>query len=400
MTVKLYDSKPYDCTFKATVQTCRKVGEIEPVLYAVTLDQTLFFPEEGGQTPDTGVLTIQIPSAGSPSVSVVDVQLEDGEIVHYCDRPIEPGSPVAGKIDWVRRFDNMQQHTGEHIVSGLVNKHFGFNNVGFHLSNETVTMDYNHELTPEQIDRLELLANEAIWENRPVTAWYPSSDELASLNYRSKIDLDEGVRLVRIEGVDLCACCAPHVNGTAQVGLLKITDYRRYKGGMRLWIKCGSRALADYQMLHKQAGAISEEFSAPRDALLEPVQKVRQDLESAKGELAQMHASLLQNTIKSIPDDQPHVVLFEPEMNDTKALRDTLNELAAKRNGYCAAFYDRQDTTWRYLCAGTGSDCRVWNEELKKAFPVRGGGKEGMVQGSVEADGGALSSWFATLYTS
>ena len=399
MTIKLYDSKPYDCTFKATVHTCQKAGDNDLLLFAVTLDQTLFFPEEGGQTPDTGMLTLQPSDAGKPSVSVVDVRIEDGEIIHFCDRPIEPGTSVTGTIDWAHRFDNMQQHTGEHIVSGLVNQLFGFNNVGFHLSNETVTMDYDHELTPEQIHRLELLANEAIWKNLPVTAWYPSPDELASLNYRSKIDLAAGVRLVRIGGIDLCACCAPHVSGTAQVGLLKITDYRRYKGGMRLWIKCGGRALADYCMLHDQAGAISEEFSAPRDALIEPVRKTKQDLEAAKAELAQVHASLLQSRIKSIPGDQPHVILFEPEINDTKALRDALNELAGKHDGYCAAFYDRQGKAWRYLCAGTGSDCRVWNEELKKSFPVRGGGKESMVQGSVEADETALSSWFATRYT-
>ena len=399
MTVKLYDSKPYDHTFEATVQTCQKAGDGENGLYAVTLDQTLFFPEEGGQTPDTGVLKPCLPNAVDPC-RVTDVRIEGGEIIHYCDKPLEPGTPVEGKIDWTHRFDNMQQHTGEHIVSGLVNQYFGFNNVGFHLSNETVTMDYDHELTPEEINRLELLANEAIWKNCPVTAWYPSPDELASLDYRSKIDLDAGVRLVRIDGVDLCACCAPHVSGTAQVGLLKIIDFRRYKGGMRLWIKCGGRALADYRMLHDQAGAISDEFSAPRDALLEPVQKAKQDLDALKAELARVHASLLQNTIKSIPDDQRHAVLFEPEMNDTKALRDALNELAEKRDGYCAAFYDRQGNVWRYLCAAAGSDCRIWNEELKKAFPVRGGGKEGMVQGSVEADEDALSSWFATMYTS
>ena len=400
MTVKLYDLKPYDRTFKATVQTCTNAGRSDAVLFAVTLDQTLFFPEEGGQSCDTGLLTPQLSNANKPTISVIDVQLKGDEIVHYCDRPIEPGSAVTGKIDWAHRFDNMQQHTGEHIISGLVNKHFGFNNVGFHLSNETVTMDYDHELTPEQINRLEMLANEAIWNNCPVTAWYPSPDELASLSYRSKIDLDAGVRLVRIDGVDLCACCAPHVSTTAQVGLLKITDYRRYKGGMRLWIKCGGRALADYRMLHDQAGALSEEFSSPRDALFEPVQKIKQDLESAKSELTKAHASLLQNRIKSIPDDKPHIILLEPEIDDTKALRDALNELAEKRGGYCAAFYGRQDQTWRYLCAGTGSDCRIWNEELKKAFPVRGGGREGMVQGSVEADEAALSAWFATLYTS
>ena len=167
MTVKLYDLKPYDRTFKATVQTCTNAGRSDAVLFAVTLDQTLFFPEEGGQSCDTGLLTPQLSNANKPTISVIDVQLKGDEIVHYCDRPIEPGSAVTGKIDWAHRFDNMQQHTGEHIISGLVNKHFGFNNVGFHLSNETVTMDYDHELTPEQINRLEMLlcitAAKLIW---------------------------------------------------------------------------------------------------------------------------------------------------------------------------------------------------------------------------------------------
>lgn len=402
MTVKLYDQKPYDRTFTAVVQSCQKADRPGDVLFALTLDQTLFFPEEGGQSPDTGVLTPQVSTSNKPSVSVLDVQISGDEIIHFCDRPVEPGSKVTGKINWAHRFDNMQQHTGEHIVSGLVNKYYGFNNVGFHLSNETCTMDYDKELTPEQIEKLETLANQAIWDDLPVTAWYPPADELAALSYRSKIDLAEGVRLVKIKGVDLCACCAPHVSSTAQVGLLKIVDFRRYKGGMRLWIKCGSRALADYRMLHDQSAAVSAALSAPRDGLLDPVCKNKAEIEQLKTSLNETNQTILQERISRIPADQMHVCLMEPAMADDKAIREALNSLTETHSGYCAAFFNMQaaetdDTgaaTWRYICASSEADCRTFNDQMKDAFPVRGGGKNDMVQGSVTADEAALTEWF------
>lgn len=411
MTVKLYDEQPYEIKFTATVASCEKADDkaCAGTRYGIVLDQTLFFPEEGGQTPDLGVLIPQTqdpgdlapdqPGADGPTVNVLDVQIEGDTIIHYCDRQLDPGTEVTGKIDWARRFDNMQQHTGEHIVSGLVHKHFGYENVGFHLSKETVTMDYDGELSPGQIDRLEKLANEAIWEDRRVTARYPEAAELAGLDYRSKLDLTEGVRLVEIEGIDLCACCAPHVCSTAQVGLLKITDYRRYKGGMRLWIVCGGRALADYSVLHEQALALSGELSSPRGALAEPVRALKSEIEAQKAKLRSLSASLLSARIKDISSDQKNVVLFDREIADEKSLRDAVNELSAARDGYCVVFFapasdGSEAVTWRYICASKGSDCRAWNEALKGSFPVRGGGGESMVQGSVTADEAALQIWF------
>ena len=405
MTIKLYDTNPYDRTFTAVIRSCRKAesaggAETGEVRYAVTLDQTLFFPEEGGQTPDTGVLTPLDSRASKPSAAVLDVQIEGDEIVHYCSIPLEPGSSVTGRIDWDHRFDNMQQHTGEHIVSGLARKYYQLTNVGFHLSNDTVTMDYDGELTAEQIEKLESCANRAIWENHTVTAWYPPADELASLDYRSKIDLADGVRLVRIEGVDLCACCAPHVRTTGEVGLLKIIDYRRYKGGMRLWIVCGGRALADYRMLHEQSAGISFDLSAPRDQLDSAVKARLREIEALKTAHAEAGAALLAARISAVPDDQKHAVLFEDSISDDRTIRDALNELASGRTGYCAAFYNPQGaadgsgpSAWRYICASTGSDCRTFNSLLKESFEVRGGGKEGMVQGSVTADRAELEAW-------
>lgn len=385
MTVKLYDDHPYETVFAAQVLSCEEADG----RYAVVLDQTLFFPEEGGQTPDLGTLT----PAGGAEIDVLDVQLSGDKIIHYCSEPLESGTAVAGQIDWTRRFDHMQQHTGEHIVSGLVHSAYGYTNVGFHLSEDTVTMDYDGELTPEQIARLETLANTVIWEDHPVTARYPAPDELAALDYRSKLDLNEGVRLVEIEGVDLCACCAPHVSATAQVGLLKIVDYRRYKGGMRLWIRCGGRALTDYSALHDQALALSEALSSPREDLTEPVRALKETIDEQKLSLHQLCAALLAARIREIPAEQQDVILFERHVDDDKALRDAANQLAKTRRGCCAIFYAPADGSWRYVCASTGADCRDWNESLKAAFPVRGGGQAGMVQGSVTAEDDALRAW-------
>ena len=405
MTVKLYDTLPYERTFTATVQSCLKADPAEgsggEIRFAVTLNQTLFFPEEGGQTPDTGILTPLDSRANKPSAAVSDVQIKGDEIIHFCSIPLEPGSKVTGRIDWAHRFDNMQQHTGEHIISGLVNKYYHLNNVGFHLSDDTVTMDYDGELTPEQIEKLEMLANQAVWDNRTVTAWYPPADELASLNYRSKLDLAENVRLVRIEGVDLCACCAPHVRCTGEIGMIKIVDFRRYKGGMRLWIVCGGRALADYRMLHDQTGAISFDLSAPRDDLMPFIRAQKDEISKLKEAGSRMGASLLQKEIQSVPADRKHVILFEEDFTDDKAVRDCLNELAAGRSGWCVCFYNRSvnggDSSWRYICVGEGIDCRVFNKALQDAFPARGGGRNSMVQGSVSADKETLISWFDTL---
>ena len=388
MTVKLYDTNPYETKFTAQVISCEPAAD----RYAVVLDRTLFFPEEGGQTPDHGVLTYR-----NETIIVADVQIRSDEIIHYCDKPVDARSEVTGEIDWARRFDNMQQHTGEHIVSGLVHTLCGYNNVGFHLSEETVTMDYDGELSAEQIERIETLANQAIWEDHTVTVRYPEPAELAALDYRSKLDLTQGVRLVNIDGIDLCACCAPHVSGTAQVGLLKIIDYRRYKGGMRLWVKCGGRALADYRTLHEQALAVSGELSSPRESLADPLRALKEELESRKQAIGSLSASLLTARIREIPADQMNVVLFENDIDNDKALRDAANELAASRRGFCAVFFAPDDTSWRYICASTGSDCRTWNEELKKAFPVRGGGQAGMVRGSVTAGEDELRAWFEIL---
>ena len=226
MTEKLYDKDSHLKEFTGTVLSCKKTGE----KYAVTLNRTAFFPEGGGQQSDRGYI-------GGAYIS--DVQIKNGEILHFADKPLSVGQAYDCKLDFDFRFRNMQNHSGEHIISGIVHRLYGFNNVGFHLGAE-MTMDFDGELTRRQLDEIEDLANKAVCENLPVKAYYPTDEELKQLDYRSKLDLKENVRIVEIKGVDVCACCAPHVKATGEIGIIKILDFEKYKGGVRLIVKCGA----------------------------------------------------------------------------------------------------------------------------------------------------------------
>ena len=233
-TIALFDSDSFAKDFIAKVISCEQTNIDDRKLYKVVLDRTLFFPEQGGQTSDIGMID---------DATVVDVQIKDDIIYHYCTSGFLIGEEVHGTLDWSHRFNNMQQHTGEHIFTGIAHKSYGADNVGFHLSDNTVTLDLNIELDQEQIDFIERSANELIARDVAVKAYYPNQDLLGAINYRSKKEIEGPVRLVEIEGTDLCACCAPHVKSTGQVGILKVISFNKYKGGTRVYILCGLRAL-------------------------------------------------------------------------------------------------------------------------------------------------------------
>ena len=249
MTTRLFDADSHLRSFTACVLACTE----NDGKYEVELDATAFFPEGGGQCGDRGTLG---------GVNVLDTVERGGTILHICAGPLPAGSEVRGEVDAELRFSNMQTHSGEHIVSGIVHRLFGYDNVGFHLDG-AATLDFSGELTAEDIARVELLANEAVWKNLPVTARYPSPDELAGLEYRSKLDLTENVRIVTIEGVDVCACCAPHVSRTGEIGLIKITDFMRHRGGVRLTMLAGRRAFLDYRAKTGAAGLERSKTTRP-----------------------------------------------------------------------------------------------------------------------------------------
>lgn len=274
-TVKLYEQDPYLGEFEAEV--VRSVSE--GGLYRVTLNQTAFFPEGGGQPADSGTLD---------GALVTDVQEVDGEIWHTVQRVLEPGQKVIGKLDFEKRFSNMQNHCGEHIVSGIVSRMYGFCNVGFHMGSDAVTVDFDGILDEGQLYEIEQKANQAVLANLPVTVLYPSKEELETYDYRSKKEIDGQVRLVSIEGVDLCACCGTHVARTGEIRLIKILGVQKYKGGVRVTMLCGERAYRDYCVKHANTVAIARLLSVKPEEAGDAVVHLKEKNIELKKEIKQL----------------------------------------------------------------------------------------------------------------
>ena len=369
-TEKLYDLDGHLREFEARVLSCEKAGE----RWAVVLDRTAFFPEGGGQGADTGTLN---------GVPVLDVQIKAGTITHHTAESLPAGEMVSGVLDWERRFRRMQNHSGEHLLSGLVFRKYGYRNVGFHLEDGNVTVDFSGELDREQLDALETEANLAITENVPVICWYPTAEELKTLDYRSKLELTEDVRLVKIEGCDLCACCAPHVARTGEIGSLRILDFMRHRGGVRLQLLCGLDALEDARMRYQATLTISGLLSVPQPETPEAVRRVLKELEEARFALTDARRHYLQLRAEAIPETEENLCFFEPEM-DMISLRELVNAGMEKTSGLCAAFAGA-DGDWKYIIGSRTVDLRAAAKELNAALHGRGGGRPEMIQGSFAA---------------
>lgn len=361
--------------FTATVISCEPTENGKQ--YRILLDATAFFPEEGGQSADKGTLNNQ---------PVLDVQIEDDLIYHYTTEPFPVGSTVTGHVDWEQRFDFMQQHSGEHIVSGLVHGRFGYNNVGFHLSNNEVTLDFDGELTPSQVREIELRANEIIYQNLPVEITYPSKEELVDLSYRSKIEIEGQVRIVTIPGVDVCACCAPHVDRTGAIGMIKIVGCQSHRGGVRLNILCGKRALADYTKKQDSVTAVSVALSAKQELISDAVLKLKEDILRQQERINDLQAKYLQLNISTLPApcETENVVLFVDKM-DTIAVRNTVNELVEHYSGYCAVFSGDEENGYSFIVGSKQKDCKELAQTFRTELGAKCGGNTPMIQGSVTA---------------
>lgn len=371
-TIRLYDGDAYAAEFTACVLSCGKTDENT---YQVVLDRTLFFPEEGGQSPDCGNLG---------EAEVTDVQIKQGIITHTTDKPLEAGKTVTGKIDWQHRFSNMQQHSAEHIFSGVVNRRFGFQNVGFHLSNQIVTMDYNGVLTPEDVEAVEWEVNEAIVKNVEIQVSFPAKEELKRLEYRSKIEIEGQVRIVTIPGFDVCACCAPHVKRTGEIGGFKVMGVQNYKGGVRISMLAGFRALQAYR---EKAAVLSELgvlLSAAQEMLPEQVDKLKKANQSLKSQLAGARQELMEYKISSISEEEKDVFLFEKDL-EPGVVRNVVNRLAEEHEGSCGVFTGSEKEGYRYIIGSKHKDCKELAVLLKERLNARGGGSPAMIQGSLEA---------------
>ncbi len=384
-TEKLYDTDSELYLFEACVLSCERV---EDRGYVVELDRTAFFPEGGGQYADRGTLN---------GIPVRDVQICDNHILHYVDMPVEIGTTVRGELDADVRFDRMQNHTGEHILSGIAHAKWGLENVGFHLNDDEMTMDFDSELTAEQLQELELAANRAVWANTVVSAHYPDADTLASLSYRSKLELSENVRIVTIEGVDACACCAPHVKRTGEVGAIKIVGAIHHKGGMRLWVLCGGRALADYTRKHEDILTITRKQSVKPWQAVEMTDKLTDDLLTTRAALSAARRELSEVKLAiATPDAQGNMLFFEADM-DANVQRGMADSGADRvPSGICAVLCATEGG-YRYVCVSRSKPLRALGKQMNTALNGRGGGSDAMIQGTLGATKEQIEEFFAQI---
>lgn len=357
--------------FTARVLSCTE--DEKRKCYRVILDRSAFFPEQGGQNSDQGMLG---------GAKVLEVHIRDGIITHFVSAPLPEGEEIEGQVDWARRFEFMQQHSGEHMLSGLVHARFGYDNVGFHLGETETQLDFSGPITQSELQELEEQVNAALWQNLPVRVYYPDAEELQKLDYRSKLELTENVRLVEIPGVDLCACCAPHVERTAEIGIVKIVDCINYKGGVRIHIACGIRALRDYAQKQTAVEAISRCLSVKRGEVSEAVRDLRQKLGETEAVCAGLGRQLLECRANELPaaGERRHALLFT-EQADPGAMRNIVNARAEQYAGVVAVFSGADTSGWSFVLGSGAVDCA----ELAKLLRTKGfkcGGTKSYLQGS------------------
>lgn len=375
---KLYYVNQYQTTCSSLVRTCEAVGGG----WEVTLDKTVFYPVGGGQPCDLGTLG---------GASVLDVHERNGEVVHLCNAPLCVGARVQGSIDWQRRFSLMQQHSGEHLVSGIIHRLFGYDNVGFHMGNDAVTIDFSGEITPEQMQQIEWEANEAVWKNIESEIFVPDTKALHTLPYRSKKELTGEVRLVRFPDYDLCACCGLHVARTGEIGLIKLLTVTRFRSGSRMEMLCGSRALQWMNTLAAQNHEISALLSAKPEQTAAAVLRQKEELSAANFRAAQMENEIFRQKASTFAGKES-ALLFEPPMSaaSVRKLADALLQQCER----CFVFAG-ENGSYQYAMGAHEGDIRKFLRDFHAVFAGKGGGKPTFVQGSVKATEAELSDFFA-----
>lgn len=369
MTEKLFYQDAFLTEFSGTVIDCRE----EKGQWAVILNRTAFYPEGGGQPADHGTLG---------SVKVFDTREKNGDILHFCDGPLPVGEAVTGYVDWARRFDFMQQHSGEHIVSGILCGKFGCDNVGFHIGHELVTIDFNAALSTDDVIFVEKLANQYIWEDHPIQVSYPSPAELEKLDYRSKKELTGQVRIVSWPGADCCACCGTHVKSSGQVGMVKLISCQKFREGVRMEMAAGGRALRWVNQIAEQNTRVSQLLSAKPGETSAAVERLQKEVYALRGRAAELEERDFARKAEELTG-KGNVLLIEKAMSG-ESLRKLCGLIKEKCGGRCAIF-SGEDGVYQYVVGQDGGDLRELARQINSGLNGRGGGKPEFIQGSVKA---------------
>jgi alanyl-tRNA synthetase len=378
-TIKLYERNAYQRSFTSRVISCTPKG----TGWNVELEETCFFPEGGGQPWDTGILG---------DAQVLEVHQKGGQIFHLTDKPLPVGDTVTGEINWDRRFDLTQQHSGEHIVSGLIHSRFGYENVGFHLGTDVVTVDWNGSMTWEQVKEIEWAANQVIWENRETEIFVPTPEELAELNYRSKKELEGDMRIVRFPGADTCACCGTHVSRAGEVGLIRILSAQKFRDGVRCEMVSGCRALAYDRMVGEENHQISVLLSAKEGETAQAVQKLQAQAEALRIRLAALETERNAHMAQAYAG-KGNCLLLEEGL-DPNGVRRLAAAVMETCGGVCAVFSQKPEGGFCYCLGEENGDVRSLVKELNTALQGRGGGKPFFAQGAVSCSREELQNFF------
>ena len=378
-TIKLYEQDPMMHTFSATVVDCQETAK--GIL--VVLDQTAFYPEGGGQAADHGTIS---------GVHVGDVREQNGVIYHTCDASISVGTTVTGTLDWARRFDHMQHHSGEHILSGILCHDYTCDNVGFHMGTETVTIDYNADISWEQALLAQEKANAIIWTNAPVEINYPDAPALEALSYRSKKALTGNVRIVTFPQADCCACCGTHVVQAGQVGLIKVLSCQKFRGGVRIELVCGQRAMAYFEQLLTQNRTIGQQLSVKPLETATAVFQQSTTLATTNDELLALETKLFARIAKDY-EHKGDVVLFQETMS-SNALRRLTTAVAGVCDGRVAVFAGEDGRYGFGLSLPQDAEFSPFVKSMNTALSGRGGGKDGFAMGSVATTKTEIENFF------
>ena len=369
-TLKLYDENSYTKEFAATVIYSEKTKDG----FKTVLDKTAFFPEAGGQPCDSGTIN---------GIKVNYVAIENDTIYHYLENGVNEGETVKGVIDFERRFLFMQNHSGEHIVSGVIYKLYGFNNVGFHLNEEFATLDFDGILNRDDLDKIENIANKKIWENNRVITYYPDSAELEALEFRQKKEIEGDIRIVNILNTDICACCAPHIKTTGEIGIIKLLSFEKMRGGTRIYMKCGDLALKDYQNKLLNISKIQNLLSVKPEEAADAVYSLYEKLNVQKQKNAELNTKLLNVLAEGTESGENTVLVSGFEMKDLQTFADMLYK---KHKTTKTVLSKGKENTYSFVICGKDEDADKVFRSLKERFSISGGGRNGMISGIIKAD--------------
>lgn len=378
-TRKLYYEDSHTRTFSAKVLSCEKTEKG----YAVILDATAFYPEGGGQAADTGTLG---------NAKVLDTRERGEQVVHTCNGPLNPGETVEGHIDYDARFLRMQQHSGEHIVSGIINRRWGYHNVGFHMGAESTTIDFDGIVPQEALPELEAECNAAVWANIPLHIWTPSPEELPKVNYRTKRALPWPVRIVEVPGYDTCACCGTHVSATGEIGIIKLFSAVNFRNGTRMEMACGKLAYNILNAAYEQNKLVSQAFSAKPMETGAAAQRMNEALAREKYRVVGLERQVFAGIAKGYAG-QGNVLHFTEDL-DGNGLRELTDRIAEKCGGRAAVFCGNDQEGYAYCLAAREGDLRAFGKEMTAALDGRGGGKPNFQQGRVSANRVTIEAFF------